>query len=336
MEGPNPFISLEEDAKNIYGRKEEAKIFNDFVNMVSSMQGTGILITGGLGMGKTALLRHFKYIAEKNGLLVPYVKIERGEKLNDIIEKLGTEFSLLLNSEQKINHEKLETMLDGIKTFGNFGAVIFLDEIDQVKEHDRLIEEIVSILKKYWGKRKLGFVMSSVKELEYPEIIKKMVLDAFSEHDAHDFVTSALSRDKKSLKMGEECLHSIMIDSNGNPKIVNEICRYMYSRIRENEKIISKGHYLAYLPHILSMFSREWFGKIYQETPEAEMNIVRVIAKNNDGVHVSKIAKELGKPIGQITVLIKRLLGRGQIIKMERGKYRIFARLYGKYVLSRG
>ena len=58
-------------------------------------------------------------------------------------------------------------------------------------------------------------------------------------------------------------------------------------------------------------------------------------AKNEEGMHVSDIAEELGKPLGPVTALTRRLLDRGQIIKLGRGKYRIFAKLYAKYVMQR-
>ena len=116
--------------------------------------------------------------------------------------------------------------------------------------------------------------------------------------------------------------------------MLKRICHDIYGRLRENEKIISKGHYLAYLPQIMGSLSREWFGKMYQETPRAEREILHVMAKE-DSMHVSDIAKKLGKPLGPITALTRRLLDRGQIVKLDRGKYKIFCRLYARYVAQR-
>ena len=54
-----------------------------------------------------------------------------------------------------------------------------------------------------------------------------------------------------------------------------------------------------------------------------------------EGAHVSDVAKAIGKPLGPVTALMKRLLDRGAVVKMDRGKYRIFSRLYARYVKDR-
>jgi hypothetical protein len=161
-----------------------------------------------------------------------------------------------------------------------------------------------------------------------------MVLEPFSEDQARKMVEQAL-KDKK-LKMGEECLRSIMSDTGGNQKLFKSVCKYIYDRLRDDEKVMSKGHYLAYLPYIMSMLSRESFGRMYNETPPSERAILHELAKADDGMHVSDIARGLGKPLGPVTALVKRLLEKGQIIRIERGKYRIFSKMYARFVLQRG
>src|SRR5262249_37600041 len=136
--------------------------------------------------------------------------------------------------------------------------------------------------------------------------------------------------------MGDECLSSIIADSGGNPRLINSVCRHIYEKLRDNEKIITKGHYLGYMQYIMSMLSREWFGRMYQETPAAERVILDELAREEGGMHVSDIAKKLGKPLGPVTALTGRLMDSGQIAKVDRGKYRIFAKLYAKYISGRG
>lgn len=335
MKGPNPFLPWEEDLSRIYGRKEETRIFNSFVNAASSKQGGGMLVVGGPGLGKTFLMRYFGQQAEKNGLLAPYVKAEKGEDSYAVVAKLYQELMLLPGFKKGKAPKTFRGLVEQTEKPGRFGTVFLIDDIDNMRKADEAVSGILRTLKSAWGKKKAAFVMSSTKEFKVKsELLSILKLKPFDEHDARELVTKAL--EKGPPKMGEECLHSIMAGSSGNPRIFKTICRHIYDRLRDNEKVISKGHYLAYLPHIMSMLSREWFGGMYQETPETERHILRVLAKSDEGMHVSDIAKKLGKPLGPVTALTKRLLDRGQIVRLDRGKYRIFAKLYAKYVTQRG
>jgi hypothetical protein len=165
------------------------------------------------------------------------------------------------------------------------------------------------------------------------ELLRRMELGPFGEHEAREVVEKALK--KGPPKMGEECLLSVLADTGGNPRLFKAVCFIIYDRLRDNEKIISKGHYLAYLPQIMGSLSRDWFGAMYQETPASERAVLKALASGDEGMHVSDIAKRLRKPLGPITALVGRLRGRGQVVRIDRGRYRVFSKLYGRYVAQR-
>jgi len=324
MKGPNPFQIYEIDPEKIIGRKDEVRVFNSFVNGAVSGQPGILLLIGGPGIGKTTLIRHFSHIARREGALAPYVKVEKGEGLEALIDKIFQETKAIPNLElRRTAPESFEELLKTAKSKKHFGTILFIDDIDRMKK----VKEALSVIEKA-TEQGISIVMTSTKEMKTE---RTMVLKPFEAHETRELVEKALGKD---LKMGEECFNSIMNDSEGNPKLFKTVCHHIYDRLRENEKIISKGHYLAYLPHIMNMLGREWFGKMYQETPTAEREILLSISRK-DTTHVSDVAKELDKSLGPITALVKRLLDRGQIVKLDRGKYKIFAKLYGKYVISR-
>ena len=336
MKGPNPFVLWDENSQSISGRKEEARIFNAFVNATSSKQPGAMLVSGGPGVGKTTMLKHFGHLARKDGVLAPYVRIEKGESMAMVLDKLYHEAHSWpgITLKSKSAPESFEGLLENVESDSkHFGVIFFLDDIDKMKKAPETVAAIGEAVRKIWDKGNISFVLSSTKDFKAHPSMKKVEIKALEEHEARDLVEKALK--KGPPKMGEECFNSIMNDTSGNPLLFKTVCHYIYERLRDNEKIISKGHYLAYLPYILSMLSREWFGRMYQETPAAEREILLIISKNEKGVHVSDIAKELEKPLGPVTALVKRLLDRGQIAKIDRGKYRVFARLYGKYVIQR-
>jgi hypothetical protein len=239
---------------------------------------------------------------------------------------------MLLKSEERL--EPAVKALEKAAMKSHFGVVIFIDDFDRARKSGEFLNEILGEAKKAWGKKALGFVIGSGIVIgEESDLISRVHMQPFDEHDAREFMEKALK--KGPPKMGEECLQSLLADTGGNPRLLKIVCRIIYERLRDNEKIISKGHYLGYLPQIMNSLSREWFGRMYQETPGAEKRILEILAKSEEGMHVSDVARAMGKPLGPVTALTKRLLESGQISRIDRGKYRIFSRLYARYVNQR-
>lgn len=334
MKGPNPFAPYDEGG--ICGRKEEMKAFAGFLNSAGSKQAGALLICGGAGVGKGALLRNFYHEAEKERMLTLFISVQAGEDEKAVAGKAFAELMLRYPRKSARTPESFKMLLETIGPSGHehFGVLIMIDDIDKMRKADEALQKIIAALEAGWGKADIALVMSSTRAFSMrSDILKRMEIKKFDEHDARELMGKALG--KGPPKMGDECLNSILADTGGNPRLLKMVCFGIYDRLREGEKVISKGHYLAYLPQIMSTISREWFGKLYQETPLSERAILQVMARS-DEIHVSDIAKKLGKPLGPITALTRRLLDGGTIEKVDRGRYRIFSKLYGRYVIQRG
>jgi predicted SnoaL-like aldol condensation-catalyzing enzyme len=333
MKGPNPFAFLEENPEGITGRRYEEGIFGSFVNAASSKQPRVLIISGGPGSGKTFLMRHFRQETEKKGMLTAYARAEKGESAASIVGRLYQETMLLQGERGAAHPESFDALVQALERVGerHFGTLIFIDDADNLRKEGGVLSSMMKLAAALEGRKAVAFVLSStVEPRPSGELATLLRLKPFDEHDAKELIEKGLG---KGPKMGEECLHSILADTGGNPGLVRAVCRHIYERLKDNEKVITKGHYLAYLPYIMSMLSGEWFGRMYQETPDAQRKILAVMAKNGE-MHVSDIARTLGRPLGQTTALMRRLLERGQVVRLDRGKYRIYAALYARYVLQ--
>ncbi len=337
MKGPNPFAVLEDNPEAAAGRKYETGVFANFINAASSKQPRVLMVSGGPGSGKTFLMRYFRHDAEKKGMLTAYVRAEKGENAASSIGRLYQETMLLQGARGAAHPQTFGALVQALGRAGekHFGTIIFIDDADSLRNREGAVAAMIKLTAAMQGRKAVSFALSSTMELRAeagPEVVTALRLKPFDEHEAKEFIDNGLG---KGPKMGEECLHSIMADTGGNPGLVKAVCRHIYDRLKDNEKVITKGHYLAYLPYIMSMLSGEWFGRAYQETPGAERAILAAMAKNSEGMHVSDIARTLGRPLGPTTALMKRLLDSGQVVRLDRGKYRIFAGLYARYVAQR-
>ncbi|MBI5046176.1 MarR family transcriptional regulator [Candidatus Micrarchaeota archaeon] len=173
------------------------------------------------------------------------------------------------------------------------------------------------------------FILSTIHP---PKRFSKIKIGNLREQDLREILSDAFVLEK--LKMGEECISTIMKEGNGNPQIIREVLIILYDNLKPQEKIISKADYLSQLQNIMTIVARKKFSGLYQNTPPAQKEILVVIAKAGK-ISVSDIAKKIRKPLGQVTALVGRLVASGQIIKIERGVYSPYAGLYGRYVLQR-
>lgn len=331
MKGPNPFAPYEKDPDSLCGRKEEIKIFSDFAAEAAMKHAGVLLIEGGPGLGKSALIARLRLDGGKMGMLCPLAKAERGQSERGIVSNLFYDSSV---GEKNAPDTFIQLISLLERNARGFGAIVFIDDIDAMRKPREVLEAICAIARKSWGRGRVAFVVSSMIGIDIEsDILRVAELAPFSEHDAKELVDKALK--KGPPKMGEECLGAILSDSGGNPKLLRMVCRYVYENLKDGEKVITKGHYLSNTQYIMNMLGREWFGRVYQETPFSEREILSVLAEREE-MHVSDVAKEIGKNLGPITALMKRLLDSGQITRIDRGKYKVFSKLYARYIILRG
>ncbi len=340
MKGPNPFVPWDETV--IMGRKQQIEAFSVFLDRVSS-DSSGVLLLQGLpGSGKSMLMKLFHREAEKRGLFAPYIKVEKRDKLDRISRALFSELEneIAVKEPLKVNAFSKEGNTGTLKGVisalekvmrSNFPGVVFLiDDLDCTRKSKEMIRNIANVAKE---KRKVGFVVSSTRRFEPLENVETIYLDPIEEQEFHDYIAKML---KKEPKMGEECIKAIYADCGGNPKLLKQVCWILYDSIKENEKMITKAHYATNIRGMISFLSRDWFGKLYATASQQEKVVLKNLARAAEPPSIKELATRLNKGMGPVATLLIRLEEKGHIVRVERGRYEIFSKLYAKFIQERG
>ena len=349
MRGINPFTPGIQKPEELVGRKEEVNLFNSYLSSTLAGQPVFMLVIGTKGIGKTSLLRYYQAIAEKNKALAVLFRSHKSDDLQRLIDELENTINEKISlgaltkkyteslKNVKINDNNCEKTMEGIYTDmkKDLSAIVFLiDDAHNLSKES--LRRLISLFTKLADKKiHYMLVLSSSGELhlhEYKELFRPIYVSELNQKDITELIEKSLAHSK--IKVGEECLHTIIDDSQGHPLVLLTICWTIYDKIKENERIISRGHYIAYLPTIMSNLSRELFDDLYEETSSGEREVLGAFA--NGEATVSDVAVQLNKPLNTVTTLVLRLAESGNLRKIARGRYKIFNRLYGKYVLGRG
>lgn len=347
MKAPNPFAPWDEST--IIGRKEQFKSFDNFLERITAGDSRILLVRGTPGSGKSMLLRHFQNEAKKMKLFTPYIKASKNEKLDRITKELFQELEaeimdrvdsgeisegVALAFIRQSRSGTLRVMINNVwRTLGrSFPAILFfIDDFDSVRKSGDILRHISNITAE---KRKVGFVLSTTKRYRsVPENVEEMELGPLEEREFRDYISKIL---KKEPKMGDECAKSIYGDSGGTPKLIKQVCWILYDRIKEGDKVITKAHYSANMRNIMSFLSRDWFGRLYSSASAQEKSILKILARANKPLSVKETARQVNRPMGPTATLLLRLEAKGHIVKVQRGKYKVFSGLYAKFIKERG
>jgi hypothetical protein len=348
MKGANPFTPWGAGPQDFIGRKPEMEMYGSFLKAIGGGAQEVLLVTGAPGCGKSALLRRLGQESGRARVFAPIVSAGDGERFPSFLSKLSSE--LLAYAQEKAGEGALsERMLSGLKSasggedmllsFARMadrhaeGMVLLVDDADRLGRPDELSAFVARVMKAAVAERlKFGFVLSFSEGFTgFGAMGREMRLGPFEEHDLREMVDNGL---KKGPKMGDECFRTINSESGGNPLVARTICWVIYDRLPDNEKTITQRHYLTYYPAVMSTLSREFFDRLYLELPSSEREVLRAFAAAGKPAYISDVARVLGKR--HATTLALRLVERGQLVRVDRGLYRVFTKLYGRYVLQRG
>lgn len=303
MEQKNPFYLWGEKA-DLIGLKEELRFVDSFLSNVESGKKSVLSVTSLPGCGKSSFLEKIASVCESRAFVVSFVRFEFGESHFETISQF-----LPISADRSSKP-----------------VIVILDDLDKAKNFRSLLVEIQNLS----SSLKVGFIISSLVQLDFPGA-RSIHLSEFGSFESHELISNSLK--STSIKMGEECISTLLDESSGNPRLLKLIGYFLFEKLKPNEKIITKGHYLSLFPQILSFIAKEWFSRLLAGVSKKEALILRLFS-NTSTLSVSQMASSLKIPLSQVTSMVIRLEKKGFLQKVERGKYKIFSKIFAKYLLS--
>ena len=140
---------------------------------------------------------------------------------------------------------------------------------------------------------------------------------------------------KTNVKIKDICLEKIIDDSEGHPYVVNVMGYILYDKLKEDEKVITLNHYNRYFEDIVRYLSLDLFDGMYRKVADAEKPVLFEVAKAGKEVSMSQIAKNMKIKAGLISTSLKRLTDKNCLLKVKRGEYIIFHKLFRYYLLKK-
>ena len=316
-----------------------------------------IMIEGMRGVGKSKLLRKLADRCRRQKMLTLYVRLHEGDDERAVVRKIVEQLRTALlemdgNTAKTENPGKLGPGIAHLieKAEMNLpqgvGAIaILLDDMDELRDANILLSKFSDALEKrkplqrsgvrtnaLTPKRPRGWlVAASGMYFQKNYGFERYMIAPLDGVDVEHILVHAL--EKSGVRWGDECLQTLIRESGNNPQMFLTMARLLYDHLGPEEKRLTKAHYMENA-QLIRQETAGVFDALYYRTSKQERRILVHLAKK-DPQRVTELARALRLPLNTVTALVIRLLQKGSVVKPERGIYRLFNPLYGRYILSR-
>ncbi|MBU2638205.1 MAG: DUF2791 family P-loop domain-containing protein [Nanoarchaeota archaeon] len=158
-----------------------------------------------------------------------------------------------------------------------------------------------------------------------------VVLENFTIEEAKAFANKKLKSVGIAIK--DEIIHKIYSVTEGHPFVLTAYLNSAYSRIQAGEKELKQAHFEAADVEFVSRTLAPFFARFYDQAGNISKQILaRMAYADNYEASLSQLSEALGKEYNELSPHLAKLVQDGAILRIERGKYKLFHHLLGKYI----
>ncbi len=158
------------------------------------------------------------------------------------------------------------------------------------------------------------------------------ILENFTQEESTKFIRKKLNGIKISIS--NDLLDRVHKVTEGHPFVLSAYMATAYLKIKSGETELKKEHFdaadLEFVKRILSPF----FSRFYDQAGKQSKTILTEIARRYGEITLAELSENLKKEYHELSPYLAKLIQDGAIIRIERGKYKLFHKLLGKYILG--
>ena len=158
------------------------------------------------------------------------------------------------------------------------------------------------------------------------------ILENFTKEESEFFIRKKLDKIKYSIS--DVLINRVYDVTEGHPFVLSAYMATSYSKIKSGESVFKKEHFdaadIEFVKQVLSQF----FSRFYDQAGKSSRNILIEIAKKNGEISLFELSETMQKEYNELSPYLAKLVQDGAIIRIDRGRYRLFHKLLSKYILS--
>lgn len=156
------------------------------------------------------------------------------------------------------------------------------------------------------------------------------ILENFTKNESKLFIKRKL--EKIQFSIGDDVLDKVYDVTEGHPFVLSAYMATAYSKMRSGEKELKKEHFEAADIEFVKRVLFPFFSRFYDQAGKTSKRILIEMAKRNGEITLSDLSDILEKGYNELSPYLAKLVQDGAIIRIDRGKYKLFHKLLGKYI----
>jgi len=156
------------------------------------------------------------------------------------------------------------------------------------------------------------------------------ILENFTKQESEAFIKKKLTRVGLSITPG--IIDRIYEVTAGHPFVLSAYLATAYTKMKSDEKELKKEHFDAADIEFVKRVLYPFFSRFYDQAGKRSRNILDAIAKKNGEISLSELSTILQKEYNKLSPYLAKLVQDGAVIRIDRGKYKLFHKLLASYI----
>lgn len=160
------------------------------------------------------------------------------------------------------------------------------------------------------------------------------LLENFSREEANAFITKKLKQ--AGVEIEQATFEKAYNVTEGHPFVLTAYMNSAYSRLLPRQTRLTRAHFEATDVDFVRADLAPFFARFYDQAGRTSRKILSIMAEVPKGeISFSELAKKLELGMNELSPHLGKLVQDGSIIRIDRGKYKLFHHLLGEYVMNR-